>query len=663
MAEMSASSSFAASPYLFRDGRRMVAPYPHEFATHAKGRWIGRRVAEVLYEEFHTSAEWTPEYFASTSAAGRLTLNGRPATLEDSFKDGDRLVHVVLRVEPSVPATPIEVLLCDDQLLAVHKPAGVPVHHAGRYRKNSLIEILQSEHADLGLGGLSGNVHVLHRLDRQVSGVLLLARTAAAAAALNAAMTAGQMRKRYLARVRGLMQPGAALTVTAPILVRSAHGATTTSCDEAGKHAQSLFHCLGVDAASGTSLVLCEPITGRSHQLRLHLQRLGHPIANDPVYGTAVEGSTAAVEGSAAAVEGSAAAVEGSSAVGPSPPTKRSRVGDSAVADASSDFAAEDETACEPDVMWLHAWSYECGQTGGECGMVRPLHQTGGECGMVRPFAVCAPAPSWACLEAFGPLPSLSSLDELGAPVPLNSARGQRLLSECRGADRSAFEWLWPHFEQQRGPAMCGPASVAMVLRAVAACDGADAALRLATEALVSRAPTKEGQLTDEALAAEGQLTEEVVLNGQTVLSPHKVRSSGLTLAEMGTLLEALSVPCALTHVRGIAGAAGSDVSAEAELAAARAAMAQLRLALHGAPRAAVLVNYHMGVAGHRPFGGHFSPLAAYHEGTDRFLVLDCWPQTEPSWLASERLWSAMAATDAESRLSRGWARVGLGIE
>jgi hypothetical protein len=70
-----------------------------------------------------------------------------------------------------------------------------------------------------------------------------------------------------------------------------------------------------------------------------------------------------------------------------------------------------------------------------------------------------------------------------------------------------------------------------------------------------------------------------------------------------------------------------------------------------------------MGVAGHRPFGGHFSPLAAYHEGTDRFLVLDCWPQTEPSWLASERLWSAMAATDAESRLSRGWARVGLGIE
>eukprot|EP00900_Chrysochromulina_parva_P005357 jgi/Chrpa1/14822/Chrysochromulina_OHIO_Genome00020895-RA len=418
MAEMSASSSVAASPYLFRDGRRIVAPYPHEFATHAKGRWIGRRVAEVLYEEFHTSAEWTPEYFASTSAAGRLTLNGRPATLEDSFKDGDRLVHVVLRVEPSVPATPIEVLLCDDQLLAVHKPAGVPVHHAGRYRKNSLIEILQSEHADLGLSGLSGNVHVLHRLDRQ-----------------------------------------------------------------------------------------------------------------------------------------------------------------------------------------------------------------------------------------------------LGAPVPLNSTRGQRLLSECRGADRSAFEWLWPHFEQQRGPAMCGPASVAMVLRAVAACDGADAALRLATEALVSRAPTKKVQLTDEVLAAEGQLTEEVVLNGQMVLSPHKVRSSGLTLAEMGTLLEALSVPCALTHVRGIAGAAGSDVSAEAELAAARAAMAQLRLALHGAPRAAVLVNYHMGVAGHRPFGGHFSPLAAYHEETDRFLVLDCWPQTEPSWLASERLWSAMAATDAESRLSRGWARVGLGTE
>ena len=102
-----------------------------------------------------------------------------------------------------------------------------------------------------------------------------------------------------------------------------------------------------------------------------------------------------------------------------------------------------------------------------------------------------------------------------------------------------------------------------------------------------------------------------------------------------------------------------APLTAEGEIAAAREAMHRLRSALQAAPRAAVLANYHMGVAGQRPFGGHFSPVVAYHEPSNSFLVLDCWPKTEPCWHTAEMLWAAMAATDGESQRSRGWVQLG----
>ena len=193
--------------YEVRAGRRHVVPYLHDFASYAKGRWIGRRVVDVMSDEF--PEQCSAEYLAEAAATGRLTINGEPATAERTFRHGDRLVHSILRVEPSVPATPIVVLHEGADVLGLGKPAGVPVHHAGRYRRNSLVEILQAERPDLQLGRGNGGLHVLHRLDRQVSGVLLLPRSAAAAKALGAALQAGKMQKLYLARVSGRVGRGA----------------------------------------------------------------------------------------------------------------------------------------------------------------------------------------------------------------------------------------------------------------------------------------------------------------------------------------------------------------------------------------------------------------------------------------------------------------------
>ena len=217
--------------YEIRDGRRHVRPYNYTFTSFAKRRWVGRRVFGVLEHEFpeRCSSDRTRE----DAQAGRLRLNGRAVTDEDLFRDGDRLEHDIVREEPSVPYHPIAVLDCElSDVIALHKPAGVPVHHAGRFCRNTLVEILQAERPELVAGGRTGRrdgLHVFHRLDRGVSGVLLLPLTKEAAAECAALLEAKCFTKLYVARVHGQMGAGAAgsgsyRAVDQPILTTSDAG-------------------------------------------------------------------------------------------------------------------------------------------------------------------------------------------------------------------------------------------------------------------------------------------------------------------------------------------------------------------------------------------------------------------------------------------------------
>jgi len=160
--------------YEFRDGLRHVKPYFHTFRSFAKGRWVGKRVFDVLTFEFPDRI--TPEMLAQAVADGTLRLNGRVVASSDIFRDGDKLEHDIRRDEPPVPNLPIQLLQTGQpDLIAVSKPAGVPVHHAGRYRRNTVVEILQAERPDVqltdgGSGSRRGGLHILHRLDCGVSG-------------------------------------------------------------------------------------------------------------------------------------------------------------------------------------------------------------------------------------------------------------------------------------------------------------------------------------------------------------------------------------------------------------------------------------------------------------------------------------------------------------
>jgi len=104
-------------------------------------------------------------------------------------------------------------------------------------------------------------------------------------AQLGICLEKGLVEKRYIARVVGEFP--SLLTAREPIRMRTAHGRTVCDCHATGKESLTHFRALGFDTASATTLVLCLPRTGRSHQIRLHLQHVGHPIANDPLYGSA----------------------------------------------------------------------------------------------------------------------------------------------------------------------------------------------------------------------------------------------------------------------------------------------------------------------------------------------------------------------------------------
>lgn len=621
--------------YTVAGGRRHVIPYSHEFSCFAKGRWVGRTLTDVLTDEF-------PDEFSDASAvvtsaaAGRLLINGSIANPQATFAHGDKFTHHVERQEPSVPADPLQLLVTADDLLVINKPAGMPVHHAGRYRRNTLVEILRSEHPEFALrGGDRDGLHVLHRLDRQVSGVLLLPRTSPAAATLNEALREGRMRKRYLARVHGEMPisvsrstiaagvasvTGAAgddggdsyFVVTAPIFVSSANGATVTTCDERGKPATTIVRCLAYDRASHTSLVLCEPITGRSHQIRLHLQRVGHPVANDTLYPPLASdvGCTAAGKRQKVAAEarptnedaeGEDGAAEGEEGAGQG----RSRPGSG-----------------DADELWLHAWAYSC--------------EGGG-----RPFSAVAPPPPWSSMVfPHEQLPELTGIDVATAPIPLDSTEGRRMLESCDATDRIMYDRLWPHFRPQVNRTYCGLATIANVLRA-----------------------------DEDALQPTEYTGEDDVADRLTPTTVNTIRKKGLTLSEMSEeVLRRIGLPHHIVWARGNAQApaAGDSVLAQEEINAAHDGIARLRDALRACrvatadrPITAVLVNYHMSTAGQRPFGGHFSPLAAFHAPSGRFLVLDVWPDTGPCWIHGAFLWAAMASTDPDSGRSRGWIEMG----
>ncbi|RDX43403.1 pseudouridine synthase [Lentinus brumalis] len=255
-------------------GLKKIAPYWYPYTTMAKGRWLGREILEVVSTEFR---DRSMEFYRYALESGVTTINGKVAKPDTIVQNGDRIENVSHRHEPPVTSTPVRIVLHDKerQFIVIDKPGSIPVHAAGRYFRNSLVEILKN---DFGFE----KVYTVNRLDRLTSGLMILPLNSALANTLSREFVNGEVKKEYVARCKGEF-PEEEITCEEPLLTVDRQMGLNIVHPE-GKPAKTIFKRIRYDANTDTSVLQCRPQTGRSHQIRVHLQYLGHPIANDPIY-------------------------------------------------------------------------------------------------------------------------------------------------------------------------------------------------------------------------------------------------------------------------------------------------------------------------------------------------------------------------------------------
>ncbi|KAF8470838.1 pseudouridine synthase [Kalaharituber pfeilii] len=271
--------------YYMEDGLRRVVPYYYTYNTFCKERWRDMKLVDIFAKEFR---DRSAEFYTKAIADGRVLINGKTrSTIDTVVKNGDIISHTLHRHEPPVTAKPIGIVYEDDKLICINKPAGVPVHPAGRYNFNSVIEIIKADRP--GFNPLPCN-----RLDRLTSGLMFIAKTPKAADEVMGQLKTRTIKKTYLARVKGHF-PDCDVLCTEPILSISPKlGLNRVRAN--GKSARTLFRRLSYHCEPSAdpsrppreySIVEAHPLTGRTHQIRVHLQWLGHPITNDPIYSNA----------------------------------------------------------------------------------------------------------------------------------------------------------------------------------------------------------------------------------------------------------------------------------------------------------------------------------------------------------------------------------------
>lgn len=237
----------------------------------------GRRFDAVLAELF-------PEYSRSRLAewikSGDATLDGRTVRPRDSVRGGETVALTVIE-EVQTYSLPqdiaLDVLFEDEHCLVINKAAGLVVHPGAGNPDGTLVNALLFRDANLAHLPRAG---IVHRLDKDTSGVMVIARTLIAHTALVEQLSARDVHRQYLAVVLGALVSGG--TANAPI-DRHPRDRIRMAVRDDGRDAVTHFRLR--ERFRGHTLLECRLETGRTHQIRVHMHHLKHPIVGDPLYG------------------------------------------------------------------------------------------------------------------------------------------------------------------------------------------------------------------------------------------------------------------------------------------------------------------------------------------------------------------------------------------
>jgi 23S rRNA pseudouridine1911/1915/1917 synthase len=214
---------------------------------------------------------------------------GRKLSPAKIVRAGERIVLFRLRWdEPEAPRD-VTVIYEDDAIVAVDKPAGLPVHPTARYLRNTLTAVLEERYP-------KQVVHLCHRLDKETSGVIVAARSVELEVKLKAAFAGRDVKKRYLAIAHGAPREDS-LVIDAPMALAGHEVGVlmaVTPVERGGLLSRTRVRV--IERFGAFSLLECMPETGRQHQIRVHLAHIGTPIVGDKLYAHSPEVFIASLE-------------------------------------------------------------------------------------------------------------------------------------------------------------------------------------------------------------------------------------------------------------------------------------------------------------------------------------------------------------------------------
>ena len=237
----------------------------------------GLRVDQAL-------SQLLPEYSRSRITqwlrSQQITLDGETVRPKDKIKGGEQVsIQAVIEVvcESQAQAIDLTIIYEDDDLLIINKPAGLVVHPAAGHPQNTLVNALLHHHTALNRLPRAG---IIHRLDKDTTGLLMVAKTLTAHTVLVSMMQQRQISREYIAIVQGAIISGS--TIDAPI---GRHPRQRVKMAVVSNGKPAMTHYRLIERFQRHSVVRVMLETGRTHQIRVHFAHIHHPIVGDPVYG------------------------------------------------------------------------------------------------------------------------------------------------------------------------------------------------------------------------------------------------------------------------------------------------------------------------------------------------------------------------------------------